>query len=402
MDDGGLYAALVQRGMSRRSFLQFTAAMAAALALPASYAPQIAAAVEAAPRLPVIWLRAQTCGGNTEATLRTIDPTVTELFLDTVSIDYHDSLLAVAGADAGQTLADAMKRHPNGYVLVVEGAIPKAGFCIVNGRNVEDVVREAAAGALAVIAAGSCAFDGGISSAHNNQTDGKGIKDLVGSAKYIALPGCPMNVVNLVSVLVHYLTFREWPPADLLDRPLSAYGNLIHNACERRPHFEFGEFALAWGDEGAQRGWCLYKLGCKGPETMGNCPEVRYGGGVSWNVRAGEGCIGCMTPSFWNQMGPAYKRLPAPVPFLPDLTADKVGAVLIGGMAGVIVVHGTGMTMRFKRRSRIAAKEAAAAAAGQADAEVAVADAEVVVDDGNPGAPPAPSDGSAPAGEREA
>ena len=64
-----------------------------------------------------------------------------------------------------------------------------------------------------------------------------------------------------------------------MGRPLFAYGNLIHNQCERRPHFEFGEFALAWGDEGAQTGWCLYKLGCKGPETMANCPTVRYGDG---------------------------------------------------------------------------------------------------------------------------
>ena len=45
MREDGLYAALVRRGMSRRSFLQFSAAMAAALALPASYAPRIAAAV---------------------------------------------------------------------------------------------------------------------------------------------------------------------------------------------------------------------------------------------------------------------------------------------------------------------------------------------------------------------
>jgi hydrogenase small subunit len=207
-----------------------------------------------------------------------------------------------------------------------------------------------------------------------------------------------MNVVNLVSVLVHYLTFREWPPADMMSRPLSAYGNLVHNECERRPHFEFGEFALAWGDEGAQRGWCLYKLGCKGPETMANCPEVRYGGGVSWNVRAGEGCIGCTTPSSWNQMGPAYDRLPAPVPILPDLTADKIGAVLIAGMGAVIVAHGTGMTIRFKRRSRIAAREAAAGASGAGGtASVAVA-----VADDHPSAAAAPPEDPAQAGEGEA
>ena len=152
-----------------------------------------------------------------------------------------------------------------------------------------------------------------------------------------------MNPVNLASVIVHYITFNELPAADLVGRPLSAYGNLVHNQCERRPHFEFGEFATEWGDEGAQKGWCLYKLGCKGPETMGNCPTVRYGEMTSWNVRAGHGCVGCMTTSFWNAMGPAYKRLPSPVPFLPNVTADMVGGVVLGGIAGVTAVHAAGM-----------------------------------------------------------
>jgi hydrogenase small subunit len=365
MDDAGLYAALVRRGMSRRSFLQFSAAMAAALALPASYAPRIAAAVEAAPRLPVIWLRTQTCGGNTEAVLRSIDPPVSQLFLDTVSVEYHESFLAVSGSGAGQALTDAMERYPGGYVLVVEGSIPKedAGFCLINGRPAADVLREVADGAIAVIAAGSCAADGGISAARHNLTKAEGIKGYIGGAKYIALPGCPLNVVTLVSVLVHWLTFREWPPTDLMSRPLSAYGNLVHNQCERRPHFEFGEFALAWGDEGAQRGWCLYKVGCKGPETMANCPTVRYGGAVSWNVRAGEGCIGCMTPNSWDAMGPAYARLPAPVPPLPNVSVDTIGLAMVGGIAGVVAVHATGMSVRFKRRARAARAEAAAAAA---------------------------------------
>jgi Ni,Fe-hydrogenase I small subunit len=62
---GDLYAAMLERGISRRTFMQFSAAMAAALALPASYAPRIAKAVAVAPRVPVIWLRGQDCGGNT-------------------------------------------------------------------------------------------------------------------------------------------------------------------------------------------------------------------------------------------------------------------------------------------------------------------------------------------------
>ncbi len=366
MQDEGLYAALVRRGMSRRSFLQFSAAMAAALALPLSYAPQIARAVEQSKRLPVIWVRGQACGGDTEAFLRSADPDTVSLFLDVLNIQYHDAFLAVAGGDAELARTGAMGQYPNGYFAVVEGSIPdgaSGAYCLIGGRPAADVVREVCAGALATIALGSCACDGGAPAAGSNTTGAKAVKAVIGGGSYMALPGCPVNPVNLAAVLVHYITFNELPAADLAGRPLSAYGDLVHNQCERRPHFEFGQFATEWGDEGAQKGWCLYKLGCKGPETMGNCPTVRYGEKTSWNVRAGHGCVGCMTTSFWNAMGPAYKRLPPPIPFLPNVTTDMVGGLLVGGIAGVTAVHGAGMGIRFKRRKMIAARERAAAQA---------------------------------------
>ncbi len=354
MGDDGLYAALVQRGMTRRSFLRFSAAMAAALALPAAYAPRIARAVETAPRIPVIWLRGQTCGGNTEAMLRSADPSVSTLLLDVLSVDYHQSLLAVAGAPVDVARTTAMERYPNGYIAIVEGAIPTAAggaYCLVGGRPLADVAREVCDGALATIALGSCAFDGGVPGATGGPTSATGVRQAIGDARLVTLPGCPMNVVNLSATIVHYLAAGNLPPADLGGRPLFAYGNLIHNQCERRPHFEFGEFATAWGDAGAQKGWCLYKLGCKGPETMANCPTARYGDALSWNVRAGAGCVGCVTPRFWDSMLPAYRRLGSPVPFMPSLTADTAGTLLVGGVGAAAVLHGAGMTAREKYRA---------------------------------------------------
>lgn len=366
MDDQGLYAALTARGMSRRSFLKFSSAMAAALALPATFAPRIARAVEAAPKLPVIWVRGQTCGGNTEAMLRAYDPTVSTLLLDTLSIEYHESFLAAAGTSSGLALQTAKERYPNGYVAVLEGAIPAndgAGFCLVGGRPVADVAREVCSGAMATIAVGSCAFDGGIAAADGTVTNSSGVDDVARGTRLIKLPGCPLNVVNLSAVIVHYLTFDEWPPTDPVGRPLAAYGDLIHNQCERRPHWEFGEYATSWGDEGAQRGWCLYKVGCKGPETMANCPTVQYGEKVSWNVRAGAVCMGCVMPSFWDTFGPVYKRLPSPIPYVPALTVDTVGAAMVLGVGAVAGAHAVGMGVRYKRRGRIAAREAALAGA---------------------------------------
>jgi hydrogenase small subunit len=402
MTDDGLYAAMVRRGMTRRSFLQFSAAMAAALALPASYAPRIAAAVEAAERTPVIWIRGQTCGGNTEALLRSSDPTTSALLLDVLSVEYHESLLAAAGGDAQMALTTAMSAYPNGYFAVMEGSIPTGAdgaYCLVGGRPIADIAREVGAGALATIAVGSCAFDGGAPAAAGGPTDANGIRKVVTGGQLLTLPGCPMNPVNLAAVIVHYLTFKALPPTDMMGRPLSAYGNLIHNQCERRPHFEFGEFALEWGDAGAQKGWCLYKLGCKGPETMGNCPTVRYGDKTSWNVRSGHGCIGCMTTSFWDAMGPAYLRLPSPVPFLPNLTVDMAGAAMVGVVGAAAGAHAVGMGVRFRRRRSIAAHEAAAAAGEPAAVAVApppavpaALPAEPAVPSPDRGQPPLPAE----------
>ncbi|MFI4941047.1 MAG: hypothetical protein ACHP7O_12000, partial [Burkholderiales bacterium] len=77
--------------------------------------------------------------------------------------------------------------------------------------------------------------------------------------------------------------------------PKFAYSRLIHENCERRAHFDAGRFAMQFGDEGHRKGYCLYKLGCKGPETYANCPSILFGdvGCASWPVGTGHPCIGC-------------------------------------------------------------------------------------------------------------
>jgi hydrogenase small subunit len=288
--------------------------------------------------------------------------------LDLLSIEYHDLLMAPAGDDATESMASAMERFPDGYVAVVEGSIPLGAdgvYCLIGGRPFADIVREVCDGALATIAVGSCAFDGGTPAAAHGATDAKGVGSIVPDARRISLPGCPMNAENITATLVYYLTLKEWPTTDGAGRPLFAYGGLIHNQCERRAHFEFGEFVTTWGDEAAQKGWCLYKVGCKGPEVYANCPTARFASRVSWPVRAGTGCIGCTMPGFWDQMGPAYARLPGPVPLMPTITVDQVGLALVAGIGGVAVVHGGASYVRARRgraaRHRAARADAAAA-----------------------------------------
>ena len=126
-------------------------------------------------------------------------------------------------------------------------------------------------------------------------------------------------------MLVHYLTFNEMPALDQYNRPLFAYGDLIHDQCERRAYYDAGLFVEAWGDEGHRKGYCLYKMGCKGPSASYNCPNVRWNDGTSWPIEAGHNCIACASPNFWGTMSPFYQRLPNVPGFGADTTAETVG-----------------------------------------------------------------------------
>ncbi|HLB44199.1 MAG TPA: hydrogenase small subunit, partial [Candidatus Limnocylindrales bacterium] len=192
----------------------------------------------------------------------------------------------------------------------------------------------------------SLEYDEALMAAAGGLTGAVGVGRVISTPHLVNLPGCPVNGDNLAATLVHYLTVKEFPPTDGLGRPFFAYGGLVHNQCERRAYFEFGEFVQSWGDEASQKGWCLYKMGCKGPQTFANCPTQKYAESSSWNVLAGHGCIGCTMPGFWDGMGGAYQRLPAPLPFLPDVSSDTIGLALTGGVAGLAVAHGAASYVR--------------------------------------------------------
>lgn len=336
-----------QRGLTRRDFLKFCSLMAGVLAMPQSIMPRIVKALEMPKRTPLIWLEFQDCAGNSEAFLRASRPTAAEVILDILSVDYHETIMAAAGNLAEEAKEATIKQ--GGYLLVVEGSIPmgeNGAYCCVAGRSAKDLLEEAAAGAIAIIAIGSCAAFGGLPQANPNPTGAVGVMDLIKDKPVLNLPGCPCNPVNLTATVVHFLTFGELPAMDDLHRPLFAYGARIHDNCPRRGHFDAGEFVKAWGDEGHRKGWCLYKMGCKGPVTFHNCPAVEYNDGTSWPIKSGHGCIACSEPGFWdlgiyNQADlTAYGFAPpttyAPVQ-QPVAQMDPVSAGLIGAAAGVAI-----------------------------------------------------------------
>ncbi|MEI7744841.1 MAG: hydrogenase small subunit [Chloroflexota bacterium] len=376
--DSWLVDALVQRGISRRRFLGFASAMTALLALPQAMTPQIAKALESAKKPIVVWLEFQDCAGNSESMLRSSHPTVADVVLDVLSWEYHETIMAAAGHQAEQIL-ETVKAGDTPYVLIVEGSIPTAEngiYCTIGGKTAIQILQEMSAKAALVIAVGACAWDGGFP--RLGPTGAVGTGDIIGSSKLINLGGCPHNVANTAATIVHYLAFGKAPALDSYNRPLFAYGHLIHDQCERRANFDAGRFVDAWGDEGHRNGWCLYKMGCKGPQATYNCPVVRWNDGTSWPIGAGHGCIACASPKFWERMSPFYQRLPDVKMFGVDVDAQTIGLGAVGFVAAATALHGAGVVARRARERKKA---------------TVASDGTVVASTSDPSAPAAAGDG---------
>ncbi len=334
--------ALDQRGVSRRDFLKFCTAMAATLGLSSSFIPQIAEALERKAKPSVIWLEFSDCAGDTESALRATRPTISELVLDMISLDYHETIMAPSGKAAEKSKKDVVEKNKGKYIAIVEGAIPmKDGgiYCTIAGETALSIAREVCENALVTLAIGSCAVWGGIAAAAPNPTGCVGLKRAVPKANVVNIPGCPVNVENVTATIVHYLTFGSLPATDGELRPLFGYGIRIHDNCERRKYFDAGQFVRKWGDEGARLGWCLYEMGCKGPEAYYNCPTVRWNDHTSWPVMAGHPCFACAHDYNWDVLGPIYSRLPNVPGAGRTGTADKIGIGVAAAAGAAVIAH---------------------------------------------------------------
>lgn len=336
--------ALKAKGLSRRDFMKWSAVMTSVLMLPPMFRPLVARAAENFNRLPIIWLHFAECTGCSEAFLRSSYPNVDELILDTLSIEYHETLMAAAGHQAEANLKKAMEDFKGKYICVIEGAIPtghNGDFCRIGptAKSALEIGREVTKDAAAVICIGSCSSFGNIQAAKPNPTEAKGVRDAL-DVKTVNISGCPPNPANFVGTVLHFLMFGGLPPLDHLGRPLWAYGTRIHDYCERRPHYDAGEYVAEWGDDGAKKGWCLYKMGCKGPYTYANCSRARFNDATSWPIMSGHGCIGCVEPKFWDTMAPLEKPI-ADQPIIGGIekSVDQVGIGLAAVAAVGIGVH---------------------------------------------------------------
>jgi len=333
------HAALL--GHSRRDFLKFCSWLAAAAGLESSQVGQVVHALETKPRLPVVWFHFQECTCCSESFIRSSHPIVSDVILDKISLDYTETLQAAAGHQAEAALHETMKKYHGQYLMLVEGSIPTGedgAYCCIGGRTALDICREAAEGAKAIIAWGSCASNGCIQAAKPNPTGATPIHKLITGKPIIKVPGCPPIGEVMAATVVHLLAFDTIPKLDRVGRPLAFYSRRVHDTCYRRPNYDAGLFVESWDDDNARKGYCLYKMGCRGPSTYNACAVTGWNGGTSFPIRSGHGCIGCSEENFWDN-GPFYNRLTNFPGFGIEATADKVGLAAAAVTAVGIGAH---------------------------------------------------------------
>ncbi len=208
--------------IGRRRFLKYCVGSAAALSLPMSVLGKLEEALAAGTELPkVIWINGANCTGCTVSLANLFSSTgpadIADLLLNTISLEYHTTLMGAAGDLAVQQLKQAAE---GSYVLVVDGGIPTAfggHSCLLwtdQGQEVTamEAVQTLAPNAAAVLSVGTCASYGGIPAGGPNPTGIVSVSELIGSPT-INIPGCPTHPDWVVWTIASLLA-GEMPSLD--------------------------------------------------------------------------------------------------------------------------------------------------------------------------------------------
>ncbi len=284
--------------ITRRDFLAYCSSAAAAVGLSKFELKCLASAVMDPSAPTVLWLQGASCTGCTVSLANRIssEPPVdiAEVLIDVINLAYHPTLMAAAGQTAIGAAEQAF--NAGGYVLAVEGGVPTAfggNACWAwTDRGVDVTFQEAvtqlAERAVAIISVGQCAAYGGIPAAGPNPTGVESVATITGR-ETINVPGCPPHPDWIVWVIAQ-LVAGNAIDLDGNGRPQILFNDSVHDNCPLRGTEE----ATAFGQEDR----CLKKLGCRGPQTDGFCPDHLWNGAVSWCVAGGAPCIGCTDPGF--------------------------------------------------------------------------------------------------------
>lgn len=285
--------------ISRRDFLKWSAAAAAALKL--NYDMDKFNSVMAAESdPPVIWLQGASCTGCSISTLNVTNPTtIDDVLLHKISMKYHPNLSTITGNSVMQTIDNAANQYKGQFILVLEGAIHTGSYknyTVIGQLNGQDVTMYDAVlkyGQMAkyVVAAGACASFGGIPAAGVNSATCTSVNAVLSgktSSPVVNLPGCPAHPTVLVQTLID-LILTGVPSLDSYNRPTKYYGVNIHSICPRKGQTQVTQPGILG---------CYMPMGCKGPGCKNVCPSMKWNNGQNFCQTVNYPCIGCANPDY--------------------------------------------------------------------------------------------------------
>ncbi|MCK7511230.1 MAG: hydrogenase small subunit [Desulfobacterales bacterium] len=314
-EERAFYEKLEGKGVSRRDFMKFCTFLTATMGLSSSFVPKVAEVfAQPAQRPPVIWLAfGRMHGVHRGARSGSMYPWIDQLVLEVLDIDYHETIMA-AGRPPGRrerctTRSRSTRASSSAWSRAPSPPSSTARYGKVGGKTFLQIAKEVCTQGRPASSASAAAPPTATSPRPSPTPAATRASERSSDIKTVNIAGCPPNPINFVGTVVNYLLLGKLPALDNLGRPLFAYGQTIHDNCPRRGHFENEEFVTEFGSEEARLGYCLYKVGCRGPETYNNCGIVKFNDGTSWPVQAGHPCIGCSQPDFWDKFTPFYQEL---------------------------------------------------------------------------------------------
>lgn len=303
-----------ETGVSRRTFLKTVTGTAAGIGISQMFNPALVSAMEKAlEHHPVLWIQGQSCTGCSVSLLNSVDPSIADVLLKIISLQFHPNVMAAEGETALENLYHIAEAYKGKFSLVVEGAIPTAAegkYCIAGELGhkeitMVDMTRDLGAKAGSILAVGTCASYGGIPAAEGNETGATGTVDFFKThgikTPVVNIPGCPSHPDWIVGSIAHLLT-KGIPELDYDGRPLIFFGENIHENCPHLDQYDFGEMAGKFSDVKG----CRMDLGCKGPDTYADCFKRRWNSNMNWCVDNAV-CIGCVEPGFPDMSSPFYE-----------------------------------------------------------------------------------------------
>jgi hydrogenase small subunit len=301
-------------GVSRRNFLKTVTGTAAGIGISQMLNPVLVSALEKALEThPVLWVQGQGCTGCSVSLLNSVDPSILDVLLKVISLQFHPTLMASEGKTVIENLYHIAEKYQGKFSLAVEGAIPMAAggkYCIVGELNhkeitMVDMVKDLGNKAGSVLAVGTCASYGGIPAAQGNETGATGVMEFFKTygikAPVVNIPGCPPHPDWIVGSIAHLLT-KGIPEVDGDGRPTIFFGENIHDNCPHLDEYDAGEMSEKLS---APKG-CRMDLGCKGPDTYADCYKRKWNSGMNWCVDNAV-CIGCVEPGFPDATSPFYE-----------------------------------------------------------------------------------------------